>query len=106
MTNDLQEKNALSPETMQEYQKLQQLMKEINSPELRKAMDAMQKAMQQVDPEQMRQAMKNMKFNEEEFKKGIERTMNLLKRMQAEQKTDALIRRAEELAQKQDELTQ
>lgn len=106
MTNDLQEKNALSPETMQEYQKLQQLMKEINSPELRKAMEEMQKAMQQVDPEQMRQAMKNMKFNEEEFKKGIERTMNLLKRMQAEQKTDALIRRAEELAQKQDELTQ
>ena len=106
MTNDLQEKNALSPETMQEYQKLQELMKEINSPELRKAMEAMQKAMQQVDPEQMRQAMKNMRFNEEEFKKGIERTMNLLKRMQAEQKTDALIRRAEELAQKQDELTQ
>jgi hypothetical protein len=106
MTNDLQEKNALSPETMQEYQKLQQLMKEINSPELRKAMEAMQKAMQQVDPEQMRQAMKNMKFNEDEFKKGIERTMNLLKRMQAEQKTDALIRRAEELAQKQEELTQ
>jgi len=106
MTNDLQEKNALSPETMQEYQKLQQLMKEINSPELRKAMEAMQKAMQQVDPEQMRQAMKTMKFNEEEFKKGIERTMNLLKRMQAEQKTDALIRRAEELAQKQDELSQ
>lgn len=106
MTNDLQEKNALSPETMQEYQKLQQLMKEINSPELRKAMEAMQKAMQQVDPEQMRQAMKTMKFNEEEFKKGIERTMNLLKRMQAEQKTDALIRRAEELSQKQDELSQ
>lgn len=106
MTNELQDKNAMSPETMQEYQKLQQLMKEINSPELRKAMEAMQKAMQQVDPEQMRQAMKNMKFNEEEFKKGIERTMNLLKRIQAEQKTDALIKQAEELSRKQDELTQ
>ena len=106
MTNELQDKNAMSPETLQEYQKLQQLIKEVNSPELKKAMEAMQKAMQQVDPEQMRQAMKNMKFNEEEFKKGIERTMNLLKRMQVEQKADALIRKAEELARKQDELTQ
>ncbi|MBM4173291.1 MAG: hypothetical protein FJ212_02920 [Ignavibacteria bacterium] len=106
MTNELQDKNAMSPETLQEYQKLQQLMKEVNSPELKKAMEAMQKAMQQIDPEQMRQAMKNMKFNEEEFKKGIERTMNLLKRMQVEQKADALIRKAQELARKQDELTQ
>ena len=106
MTNELQDKNAMSPETLQEYQKLQQLMKEVNSPELKKAMEAMQKAMQQVDPEQMRQAMKNMKFNEEEFKKGIERTMNLLKRLQVEQKSDALIQKAEELARKQDELSQ
>lgn len=106
MTNELQDKNAMSPETLQEYQKLQQLMKELNSPELKKAMEAMQKAMQQVDPEQMRQAMKNMKFNEEEFKKGIERTMNLLKRLQVEQKTDALIQKAEELSKKQEDLSQ
>ncbi len=100
----LRENNALSPETMQKYMELQKLMKQVESPELRKAMEQMQKAMQQMTPEQLQQAMKNYQFNEEQFKKNIERTINLLKRLQAEQKVDALTKRAEDLSQKQEDL--
>jgi hypothetical protein len=105
MTQQLQQNNAITPETLEKYKELQKLMREVNSPELRKAMEEMQKAMQQLSPEQIQQAMKNMKFNEEQFRKGIERTMNILKRIQAEQKTDALTKRAEQLAEKQEELS-
>lgn len=101
----LRENNALSQETMQKYMELQKLLKEVDSKELRQAMEQMQKAMQQMTQEQMQQAMKNFQFNEEQFKKNLERTINLLKRLQAEQKVDALTKRAEELAQKQDELS-
>jgi len=104
ITEKLQDNNAISPETMEQYKELQKLMREVNSPELRKAMEEMQKAMQQLSPEQIQQAMKQMKFNEEEFRKGIERTMNILKRLQAEQKTDALLKRAEKLAEQQEQL--
>lgn len=101
----LRENNALSQETMQKYMELQKLLKEVDSKELRQAMEQMQKAMQQMTQEQMQQAMKNFQFNEEQFKKNLERTINLLKRLQAEQKVDALTKRAEELSQKQDELS-
>ncbi|MFN8361330.1 MAG: DUF4175 family protein [Candidatus Kapaibacterium sp.] len=104
VADNLKENNAISPETLQKYQELQKLMKEVNSPELRKQMEQMQKMMQQMNQEQLQQAMKNFQFNEEQFKKSIERTMNLLKRMKAEQMTDALTKRAEELAKKQDEI--
>jgi hypothetical protein len=104
VAENLKENNAISPETLQKYQELQKLLKEVNSPELRKQMEEMQKMMQQMSKEEMQQAMKNVQFNEEMFKKSIERTMNLLKRMKAEQMTDALTKRAEELAKKQDEI--
>jgi hypothetical protein len=104
MTNNLEENKAISPETLQKYLELQKLLQEVNSPELQKLQEQMQKAMQNMSKEQLEQAMKNTKFDEEQFKKSIERTTKILKRLQAEQKTDALQKRAEELLRKQEEL--
>lgn len=101
MTEQLKENQAISPETLQKYQELQELMKKVDAPELRQQQMQMQKALEQMSPQQMEQAVKNFQFNEENFRKSIERTMKILKRTQAEQKTDELTKRAEELAEKQ-----
>ncbi len=106
MTEKLQDNKAISEETLKKYQELQKLMQEVKSPELSRMQEQMRKAMEQVSPEELQQMMKNFKFNEEEFRKNLERQLSLLKRMQAEQKTDELAKRAEELARKQDELRQ
>jgi hypothetical protein len=104
MTENLQQKNAISPETMEKYMELQRLMKEVNSPELKMMQENIQKAMNQVTPEQMQEAMKQVKFDEEKFRKSIERTMNILKRLKAEQKADAITKQAKELEEKQEQL--
>ncbi|MFA6572113.1 MAG: DUF4175 family protein, partial [Bacteroidota bacterium] len=104
VTQSLQENKALSPETLQKYLELQKLMKEVNSPELREMQNKIQKALEQVSPDQIQKAMQQMQFDEENFKKSIERTMKILKRLKAEQKVDALTKRAEELLKKQEEL--
>lgn len=106
MTQQMQQNKAISEETLQKYQELQQLMQQVKSPEMERMQEQMRKAMENIPPEEMQRMMKEVKFNEEEFKKQIERTLNLLKRIQAEQKTDELQKRAEELARKQDELRQ
>lgn len=106
MTEKLQQNQAISPETLQKYQELQKLMKEVSSPELQKMQEQLKKAMDKISPDELQKMMKDFKFNEEEFRKNIERQLSLLKRMQAEQKTDELQKRAEELARKQDELQQ
>lgn len=104
MSKKLQDNNAISKETLDKYQELQKLMKEVNSPELQKAMERMQQAMQQMSPQQMQEAMKQYQFNEEQFKKQIERSLNIMKRLKAEQLTDALTKRAEQLEKKINEL--
>jgi hypothetical protein len=106
MTEKLQQNKAISQETLQKYMELQKLMKEVKTPELQRMQEQMKKAMEQLSPEELQKMMKDFKFNEEEFRKNLDRQLNLLKRMQAEQKTDELQRRAEELARKQDELRQ
>ncbi len=102
MTDQLKQQQALSPETMQKYEELQKLFKQINSPEMKKAMEQLQQAMKNVDPKQLQEAMKNMQFNEENFKKSIERTTNILKKIQLEQKVDELTKREGELAKQED----
>jgi hypothetical protein len=104
IAQNLQQNNAISPETMMKYLELQQLLREVNSDELRALQQRMQQAMDQMTPEQMQKLMNQFEFNEEQFRKSIDRTMKLLKRMQAEQKVDALAKRAEELAKQQDEI--
>jgi len=102
MTQSLDQQQALSPETVKAYQELQELFKQIDSPELKKAMEALQQAMQKnVDPKKLEEAMQNMKLNEEQFRKSIERTENILKKIQAEQKVDELMKSADELAKEE-----
>ncbi len=104
MVKDLQKNQVLSPETLEKYQELQRLMEELNTPEFAEAMKKLQQSMQQISPDALKQALQQFNFSEENFRKSIERTMNLLKRIQIEQKVDEMVKRAEELAKRQEEL--
>lgn len=104
LNQDMQKQNLMSDETMKKYQELQELMQQVDAPQLREAMKRMNEAMKQMSPEQMKQAMEQLKFNEEMFQRSIDRTIELLKRLQIEQKADELTRRSEDLAKKQEDL--
>lgn len=101
---NLEENNLLSKETLQKYNELQKLMDEMNSDEMKKALEQMQKQMEMMNRDKAQQSMEDMQFNEEMFKKSIERTVNLLKRIQIEQKMDEVIKRTEELQKDIDDL--
>ena len=104
MTQTMHKNNVLSTETLEKYTELQQLLQQINSPEFQEAMKRMQEAMQNVSPDQLRQAMQQVQFSEEAFRQSIERTMELLKRIQVEQKMDEMVKRANELQKQQENL--
>ena len=104
MQQDLQQNNLLSKETLEKYMELQNLMKELSGEEMQKLMDRMQSMLQKLDRNQMQQAMENMKLDEDKFQKSIERTLNLLKRIQIEQKVDELLKRSEQMTEKQENL--
>ncbi len=103
MKQELQDNNLLSKETMEKYMELQKMMDEMTSPELKKLMEKMQDVLKSMNRQMTQDQMQNMKIDEEAFQKSIERTMNLLKRIQIEQKMDELVKRSEALQKKQDE---
>lgn len=103
---DLQKNNLLTQETLEKYMELQNLMERLSSEEMKRAMEKLNQSLQTMDRKQVQQAMQNMQFDEETFRKSLERTIELFKRVQAEQKTDELLKRAEELEKKQQELSE
>ena len=104
MKQNLQENNLLSKETMEKYMELQKLMDEMTSDEMKKAMERLQNLLSEMNRKMTQDALQNFKFDEEKFSKSIERTLNLLKRIQIEQKMDELIKRTEELTEQQKNL--
>jgi len=104
MQQDLMQNNLLSQETLDKYNELQNLLDEFNSEELREAFKRLQESMQNMMRDKVQMSLEELKANEEYFKKSLERTLNLLKRVQVEQKLDELIKRTEDISQKIEEL--
>lgn len=104
MVQKMTEQNVLSKETLEKYLELQQMFEQLNSEELQRALRQMQQAMQNINREQLQQALQKMTFSEERFRQSIERTINLLKRIQIEQKLDQVKKRAQEAGQLQKDL--
>ncbi len=106
MRKEMTENNLLSEETMEKYNELQDLMDELSSEEMRKAMEDMQKSLEQLMRDKVQQSMENLSMNEELFQKSIERTLNLLKKIQIEQKMDEVIKRTEKMVEDLEKLTE
>ena len=101
MQKELQKNNLLSKETLKKYEELQKLFDELTSEDLKKAFEKMQKMLQSMMRDKAQTALENLKFDEEAFKKSLERTINLLKRIEIEQKLDELLKRTEKLVKEQ-----
>ena len=97
------EKNQLlARETLEKYQKLQELMQEVATPQLKEALRKLQDALKSLDPKRIEQAMKNLQANQEDLLKSLDRTIELLKRLRLQQKLDELANKLDNLLQRQE----
>lgn len=101
MIERMEKNDLLSLETLEKYAELQKLLEDVMSDELKEAIKKLQQAVEQLDEEQMKQAIERLNFTQEEFLKNIEKTLNILKRLQIEQKLDELVKKAEKLLEEQ-----
>lgn len=104
LRKEMQKNDLLSEETLEKYMELQELMDKFNSPEMKNALEKLQEQLKNMNREQAKDNLDNMKFNEDSFKKSLERTLNLFKRIQIEQKIDEIVKRTEEIMKKQNEI--
>ncbi len=105
MMASAEEQNLMSEETLDKYSELQQLMEKLITPELREAMERLQAAMEQDNPREMEAALEDFQAAMEDFQKGVERTLEIFKQVEIEQKIDELTTRLNDLAERQENLS-
>lgn len=104
LQNKLNENKTLSRETLQKFMELQELLNQLDSKELKEAIQRLNEALKSLNRQLLQDALKNFQFNEENFRASIERTIELLKRIQIEQKMDEALKRLDQMNQKLDDL--
>jgi len=102
----IEENKLAALEMVEKMMEIKKLMEEIATPEMKEAMRQLAEALKNMDPDQLKEAMKKMQISSEEMLKRLDRAISLLKRMQAEQKLSNLIKMAERMAEKQNQLNQ
>ncbi len=101
----LEKNNLISPEVLQKYNQLQELFKEVVTPEMMQALQKLQDSLQKNNALGTQKALQKFKLDQAAFEKNIERTMELLKQVQFEQKMDRLVKEAEKLEQQQNKIS-
>lgn len=102
----IEENKLASLEMVEKLAEIRELMEQIMTPEMKEALQKLAEALKNLDPELMKEALEKMKISQEELLKRLDRTIALLKKMQAEQKLENLIKMAERMAQTQDQINQ
>lgn len=101
-----QEYKKVNEDILEKQNQLQALMDKLMTPELQKLMDELQKLMENaVDKDKMQEQLGQMKLDNKDLQKELERTIEIFKKMEFEQKLEENIEKLNELAKKQDDLS-
>ena len=104
LIQEMQEKNILSEKTLEQYMKLQEMFNKINTPELQEMLKKLREALKKNNREQLREELRNFRFDEEAFKKQMEKLMELMKKIENLQKFGELTKKLDDITKKQEEL--
>ena len=99
----MQDNALMSREIMEKMEQIQKLFQEVATPEMRDAQQKMMDALKQMDRQKLLDAMKKYELSQKEMLERLDRTLSLLKKMQVEQKMESMVRRAEDLVQRQEQ---
>ncbi|MBN1479843.1 hypothetical protein EH223_18210 [candidate division KSB1 bacterium] len=106
MIEKMEKNDLFTAETIEKFQEIQQLYQDLMTPELEDTMRKMSEAMQNLNEEMIRQAMEKLKLNADDYNKALDRTISLLKKLKAEQKLDQALKMAQDLADRQSDITE
>lgn len=106
-TQNNQQQNELSKadERIAEKQKqLEELMKNIMTDEMKKLFEELQKMMDSADKQKMQEMMDKMKLSNKDVEKELDRSLEIFKQLEFEQKLAQAQEKLEDVAKRQDEL--
>ncbi len=104
--SDAAERDAYREELQTKLREMSELMRQIESPEFKESLKKLQEAIERSDRREAEQRLPQMRQENREMLKNLERTLELLKQLREEERMESLGRRAEELKKQQDALNE
>ena len=93
-------------EIAQKHNELKKLMDELMTEEMKKMMQELEKLLAQTDKQKVQDQLEKMKLSNKDLEKELDRTLELFKELEVEQKLKEAIKDLQQLAEKQDKLSQ
>lgn len=107
MENSVNEKNQLSEidkELLEQQELVNELLEELMDDEMKDLLEQLEELMKKQDKKGLDQKLEQIEMSSEEMKTQLDRSMEMLKRLQVNEKMDAVEKELKELAKKQEEL--
>lgn len=100
-----QELRQQDADLAQKQQDLQKLFDQLMSPEMKAKMEELERLMAQLDKKELQEMVDKMKLDNKDLEKQLDRTLELFKQMELEQKMKETAEQLDQLAKKQEELS-
>jgi hypothetical protein len=104
--NEINEFNKPDEALLEKQQKLQEMFESIVPEELKEKMKELEKLLQQMDKEKVQESLDKMKLDNKDLEKELDRTMEIFKQMEFEQKMNNTLDKLDKLAEKQEKLSE
>ena len=107
MSKSSEEKNQLSEmdaELLEKQEMIEKLLEELMDDELRSLLDELEKLMQENNKDELKDKLDELNTSSEDMKKQLDRSLEMLKRLQVNEKIDDVEKELKELAKEQEEL--
>lgn len=101
-----QELRQPDQELAEKQEQLQQLFDQLMSPEMKQKMEELQRLMDKLDKKELQQMVDKMKLDSKDLEKQLDRTLELFKQMELEQKMKETAQQLEQMAKKQEDLAE
>lgn len=90
---------------LDKQKELEDLMNEMMTPELKKLMDELEKLLGDLDKDKVQKMIDELKLSNKDLEKELDRSLEMFKRMEFEEKLTNTIDRLKDLAKEQDKLS-
>ncbi|MGC6471033.1 MAG: DUF4175 family protein [Flavobacteriales bacterium] len=104
--NNLKENNFKKPDEdlIKKQEEIQRLFDNIMDEEMNEMLNELKEMMDDINKEDLKEALENMQKSDEDIEKELDRTLELFKQMEVQQKIEQNINKLNELSKQQDEL--
>lgn len=106
--NNLQksEFTEMNEQLLEKQELLEEMFEKLMTPEMKKMYEELQKLLEQLNKDKVQDKMEKLDLSNKELEKELDRSLELFKQMEFEQKMNEITKKLDELSKKQNELSE